>query len=93
MEVPAVVSDAEGLPENVADGETGFVVRRRDPQALAEKIIELYRDPERRLAMGKAGRRRVERLFTIEQQADAFDEFYRTLLSRPRRGDSPEASE
>ncbi len=80
MQVVPVVSDAEGLPENVADGVTGYVVPRRAPQAMAEKVAHLYRHPELRQEMGRAGRERVKRLFTIDRQVQAFDRFYREVL-------------
>ena len=38
------------------DGETGFLVNRRDPEALAARILELVGDREMRLRMGRAGR-------------------------------------
>jgi colanic acid/amylovoran biosynthesis glycosyltransferase len=80
MALPVVCSDAGGLPENVADGETGFVVPRRDPQALAEKLALLAGDPDLRRRMGMAGRERVLRCFRLEDQISAFERLYRELL-------------
>lgn len=80
MAVPVVCSDAGGLPENVASGETGYVVPRRDPKALAEKLMPLARDPELRRRLGVAGRDRVMRLYRLEDQIAAFDQFYRRVL-------------
>ncbi len=76
MRLPVVVSDAGGLPENVADGVTGFVVPRRDPDAMAEKLAILINDPELRQEMGLAGRQRVEALFRLEDQIRAFGSLY-----------------
>jgi starch synthase len=61
-----VATAAGGIPEVVADGETGLLVPPRDPAALARAINELVADPERRTAMGAAGRERARRLFTRE---------------------------
>lgn len=80
MRLPVVCSDAGGLPENVADGETGFVVPRRDAQALAAKLALLAGDPDLRLRMGLAGRERVLRCFRLEDQLSAFERLYRELL-------------
>ncbi len=82
MELPVVCTDADGLPENISDGETGFVVGRRNPAALAEKIEILARDPQRRLRMGEAGRRRVTSLFQLRDQIDRFERFYSDILAR-----------
>ena len=80
MQIPVVCSDAGGLSENVEDGETGFVVPRRDAHALAEKIMLLARDPELRRKMGEAGRRRIQEHFQIGDQIRRFEEIYCQLL-------------
>ena len=59
--VPVVAGRSGGAPEAVVDGETGHVVDGRDPQSLRRALVGLLRDPERRVAMGKAGRAFVER--------------------------------
>ena len=46
-------------------------------RGLADAILELAADPERRERMGAAGRARVERMYTIERQADAVHSAYR----------------
>lgn len=80
--LPVVCSDAGGLEENVADGVTGFVVPRRDPRALAEKLEVLARDSGLRRAMGAQARRRVEARFRLEDQLDRFGCFYDDVLGR-----------
>jgi colanic acid/amylovoran biosynthesis glycosyltransferase len=79
MRLPVVASDADGLPENVADGQTGLIAPRRDPAALAEKLIALAGDVETRRAMGAAGRVRVVNCFALPQQIAAFDQYYREI--------------
>jgi colanic acid/amylovoran biosynthesis glycosyltransferase len=80
MELPVVCTDADGLRENVADGETGFVVERRNPAGLAAKIETLARDPGLRQRMGEAGRRRVLARFQLPDQLDRLERFYCDLL-------------
>ena len=80
MGLPVVTSDADGLAENVADGVTGFVVPRRDPKALAEKMALLAENSDLRKSFGLAGIERVRSLFSIEKQLDAWEEFYKDLL-------------
>lgn len=79
MSLPVVCSDAGGLPENVVDGETGFVVPRRNAEAITEKLFVLSRDSVLQRRMGVAGRERVERLFQLENQIDSWISFYREL--------------
>jgi colanic acid/amylovoran biosynthesis glycosyltransferase len=80
MSLAVVCSDAGGLPENVADGVTGLIVARRDPVALADAVEALARDGDRRIAMGRAGRRRVLEKFGIGDQLDAVEAFYSEAL-------------
>jgi len=80
MGLPVVTSNADGLGENVADGVTGFVVPRRDPKALAEKMVLLAENSYTRKSFGLAGVERVRRFFTIETQLNAWEEFYGNLL-------------
>ena len=81
MELPVVTTDADGLSENVSDGQTGLVVARRDPDALAQALGRLAKDPELRRRMGRAGRRRVLELFRPDQELDAFEQLYRDALA------------
>ena len=80
MELPVVTSDADGLAENVEDGRTGFVTKRRDPNALANALERLALDGKLRVAMGAAGRTRVNGRFRLSQQIKALDGFYQQLL-------------
>ena len=79
MELPVVTSDAGGLPENVEDGVTGFVVPRRDPDALAQKLIQLALDPELCRQLGRAGRQHVLKHFDISNQVGEFVSLYESL--------------
>jgi colanic acid/amylovoran biosynthesis glycosyltransferase len=81
MKLPVVCSDADGLGENVVHGETGYVVPRRDPQSLAERLAELGREPNLRERMGAAGRQRVRTHFVPADQILAFDRWYRRTLA------------
>ena len=76
---PVIVTRAGALPEYVIDGETGWVIDPRDPQALAECLLAAFSDPARLAEMGQAGRawyevqRRIEHstLLTMYRQAAA----------------------
>jgi len=54
-----VGSRTGGIPEVVADGETGLLVPPGEPEPLAEALNVLIRDPDRAAAMGQAGRKRA----------------------------------
>lgn len=85
MELPVVTSDSGGLRENVDDGVTGFVVPRRNPEAMTAQILLLARDPGLRNTMGAAGRSRALARFDLNAQAAAFVQLYRELAALPVR--------
>jgi alpha-maltose-1-phosphate synthase len=62
--LPCIGPDAWAVPEIIADGETGFTVPVDDVEVLADRLLQLLRDPVRARAMGEAGRARARRLFT-----------------------------
>ena len=66
---PVVGSRVGGIKWSVADGETGFLVPPKDPEALAERLRSLLADAPLRDRMGRAARRRVEECFTWERVA------------------------
>jgi glycosyltransferase involved in cell wall biosynthesis len=54
--LPVITTGVGALREEVEEGVNGLVVPAGDAGALAEAVRALARDPERRLAMGRAGR-------------------------------------
>jgi colanic acid/amylovoran biosynthesis glycosyltransferase len=89
MRLPVVCSDADGLLENVVEGETGFIVPRRNPGALADKLALLAQNPAQRQALGAAGRRRVLSHFQVKDQIGAFERLYRQVISANPSADQP----
>lgn len=60
--LPVIATDATGVGDIVEDGVEGLIVPTGDEGAFAEALESLLDDPERARAMGKAGRRKVEKL-------------------------------
>src|SRR5207249_9975954 len=58
--LPVVTTDQGAIRDTIVDGETGYLVAKRDPGAIARRVIELLQDEPRRVQMGEAGRRRFE---------------------------------
>lgn len=82
--LPVVATDVGGTPELVREGETGLLVPPRNPEALAERLLDLLRDPDRARALGAAGRRRVERDLTLPALGRRLGDLYRSLLENDR---------
>lgn len=63
-----IVSTFEGaIPDVVEDGVTGFLVPQKDAVTLADKLEILIKDPDLRAKMGREGRLKYEREFTLER--------------------------
>ncbi len=77
-----IVSDVGGLPEIVADGETGTVVPADDTEALARAIVVLARDAELVRQYSHAARRRALDSFSAGAAADGVEAVYRELMHR-----------
>jgi glycosyltransferase involved in cell wall biosynthesis len=78
----AIVSDVGGLPEIVADGETGTVVPTEDVDGLARAIVVLARDEELVRAYGHAARERALDQFSVDASVDGVERVYREELAR-----------
>ena len=68
------MTNVGGLPEIVADGETGLVV---EPGGLTNAIVELARDPERVRTMGAAARARALTRFSPIAAVEGVERVYR----------------
>jgi glycosyltransferase involved in cell wall biosynthesis len=79
-ERPVVATRVGGIPEAVIDNESGILVDKQDPQALAEAINFLLLESEARKKMGTRGRHIVEEKFTWEKNAERTIEVYREVL-------------
>jgi glycosyltransferase involved in cell wall biosynthesis len=83
--LPVVAPAWPGIADTVVDGQSALLVAPNSPNALAERLVELAEDPEKRLRLGAAGRRRYEQLFTQRAFGDRMIEVLRPFLERPSR--------
>ncbi len=84
--VPVVGSAIGGVSELVDDEENGLLVKERDPIALADALERLWREPGTAERLGRAGRRKVERIWdraaNLEQLAALLDRYARIRPDR-----------
>jgi glycosyltransferase involved in cell wall biosynthesis len=71
--VPVIASAVGGIPEQIVDGQTGWLVPAADDRALAGRLAELLASGDRARAMGQAGRRHG-RQFTAAHGTGVFEE-------------------
>jgi len=62
---PVVASNVGGIPLQVIDGKTGFLLQPRDTQGFAERIIEILRNSDLACEMGKSAREHVRKNFLV----------------------------
>jgi glycosyltransferase involved in cell wall biosynthesis len=87
--LPIVATDVGGNAEAVSDGETGYIVRERTPEAFAAPVIHLLESENVRAAMARRALDRCRRLFSMDAYGERMREYYRSLArpAHPRSGE------
>ena len=80
--LPVIATSVNGIPEEVLDGKTGFLVSHQNEQALAQAISTLIKSPELRQQMGEASRQKFLKEFTSERMIDEVQTVYDQVLKR-----------
>ena len=75
-----VATRAGGIPEVVDHDATGLLVAPRDHEAMADAMVTLLTDPERRTSMGAAGRARVVAEFSVDALVQRTSRVYEQRL-------------
>ena len=65
--IPCISTNEGGIPAIIEDGKTGYIVEKHSPEKIAEKIEYLMDHPEQCTAMGKAGKEKFLKEFTLAQ--------------------------
>jgi glycosyltransferase involved in cell wall biosynthesis len=76
---PVIGSAVGGIRYSVVHEVTGFHVPPHDPPALAERLVQLYANPDLAHALGRAGVRRVRSMFTWDRVARELADVYETV--------------
>lgn len=79
--VPVVATDVGGNPELVAEGETGSLVPRSDPDALARALLDQVRQPAVRLAQGRRALQVIQERFGLPVMVARYAGIYRDMLA------------
>jgi L-malate glycosyltransferase len=81
MRKPIVGTNVGGIPEQVLDGVTGFIVPPKDPASLAQSIDKLISDPELMAEFGKQGYHRYQEKFALAVMVQATVDIYEKVMA------------
>ena len=77
--VPIIATRTSAIPEIVEDGETGLLVPVDDGDALSDALSSLLTNPPLRKEMGLAGRRRLEKNFSVQKMVEETAKIYQQI--------------
>jgi glycosyltransferase involved in cell wall biosynthesis len=83
--IPVIATNRGGPLDIISSADEGALVPPRDPRALANAIQSLAADDERRTAIIRNARQRVEKHFDIRTIVPRIEDVYRRLIGSPQR--------
>lgn len=86
-EKPVVASRVGGIPLQIEDGETGFLLEPGDVEGFADRTVELLQDPELAGGLGVKGKERVRKRFLITRLLSDYLDLITDVLAPGGRGD------
>ena len=77
---PVVATAVGGIPEQVEDGITGFLVPPKDAEGMAKSIVKLLSDDALRMQLGRNAAEIAQRRFDLDRQVDDYLAWYQAIL-------------
>jgi glycosyltransferase involved in cell wall biosynthesis len=71
---PVVATRVGSVGETVLDGEVGYLVESGSTEAMARRVVELFRDRSLAAALGAAGRQHVVDHWSVERMVEGYEE-------------------
>ncbi|MFB3789567.1 MAG: glycosyltransferase family 4 protein [bacterium] len=78
--LPVVTTESPGCRETIDEGVSGFLVPVRNVEALVDRLDRLIQDPALRERLGRAGREKAVREFSVEKIVDQHIAIYEEIL-------------
>jgi len=72
MELPVIATNITGLPEIIENGRNGYLVPPTDSNAIADRVLELYHNPELQREIGIDARQAIETKFNLRKNVQRF---------------------
>jgi glycosyltransferase involved in cell wall biosynthesis len=82
--VAVVATGVGGIPEQIVNGQTGFVVPRGDSEAMAERVLHLMQHPDECQRMGEAAAIHARQSYGLKSQVETYLAWYTDLRAEYR---------
>ncbi len=79
---PVVASNVGGIPYQIDDGDSGFLVEPRDNDGFAERIVHILKNPAEAKSVGEKAREKVRREFLITRLLSDYLDMLNSVMSR-----------
>jgi len=83
-ETPVVASNIGGIPLQIVDGESGFLVDSFDTKGFADRIVHILKDPALGQEMGKKGKEHVRKNFLITRLLSDYLSILNDIIKQSR---------
>ncbi|RJP36482.1 MAG: glycosyltransferase [Desulfobacteraceae bacterium] len=80
LKKPVIATNAGGTKEIVKNGVNGYLIDNKNINGIVSLLIDLIENPNKREEMGEAGRKTINRFFTVEKMGAAFLDLYEIIL-------------
>jgi glycosyltransferase involved in cell wall biosynthesis len=80
---PVVATAVGGIPEQILDGETGFLIPPGDTRAMTEAIVALLSDEKLGISLGRNAARDAVKRFDLKRQMGDYLTWYQEILEQP----------
>lgn len=79
--IPVVASNVGGIPEQVVNFKTGYLIPKGNENYMAKAILDLICDDEKRFEFGMQARKLAETKFCVERMVDEYIKYYNDILN------------
>jgi glycosyltransferase involved in cell wall biosynthesis len=80
MEMPVVSTAVDGVPELVADGETGYLCAMKDAGSLTDRVVEVITNDALRSEFSRKGRERILDHFSFAERVKKMEGYYERFV-------------
>jgi len=80
MQTPVIATNMGGPSEIITDGQDGILIEPNKPELLAQAILQILNNPDRRQNIGRAARKTIEERYDSKKIAKQIERLYETIL-------------